>query len=213
LFPLCYFLALLSYLRIIGFKYYGRFYHNENNFNPLFHKHLTRKQAITIDDRIDEFNAIIRQIVSQQGPNWHIVETGAILDKLAVKRNELSDTPWHALEMYYEEQGLEDHPLLQLDPIPSVLRFETIGGRRVNGGLFSLDCVHPTTIGYGIVAEAFLKAMKNAGISQADSARLNWPEIIAQDSLISNPPQLWDDILTAAQHNSTLWDIVFNVIT
>jgi hypothetical protein len=195
------------------FDYYGRFYHNETNFNPLFHKHLTREQAITIDGRIDEFNGVIRQIVGHQGSNWHMVETGAILDQLAVKRNELSATPERALEMYYEAQGLADHPLLQLDPVPSVLRFETVGGQRVNGGLFSLDCVHPTTIGYGIVAEAFLKVMQSAGISQADPARLNWPEIIAQDTLILSPPHLWDDILAAAQHHSTLWDIVFNVIT
>ena len=69
----------------------------------------------------------------------------------------------------------------------------------MNGGLISLDCVHPTTIGYGIVAEAFLEVMKSAGIYQ--------------DSLISSPPQLWNDVLVAAQHYSTLWDIVFNVIT
>jgi hypothetical protein len=93
-----------------------------------------------------------------------------------------------------------------------VLRFETVEKDRVNGGLIALDCVHPTTIGYGIVAEAFLKVMKSAGVPDADPARLNWQEIISQDSLMVSPPQLWDDILAAAQHHPTLWNVIFNVI-
>jgi hypothetical protein len=196
------------------FEYYARFFQDKSNFVPLLHKpHLTRQDAIDIDGRIDDFNAVIREVVAQQGDNWHIVDTGGILDTLAVKRNELSDTPGRALKDYYAAQGITDHPLLHLSPIPSVLRFETIDKNRVSGGLIALDCIHPTTIGYGSVAEAFLKVMQSAGIPGADPARLNWAEIITQDSLIVSPPQLWDDILTAAQNHATLWNVIFNAIT
>jgi len=195
------------------FEYYGRFFQNENNFNPITHKKLTRLQAMTIDNRIDTFNDIIRGVVARQGNQWHIVETGAILDKLAVKRNELNHAPEQALMGYFANKGANDHPLLQLSPIPNVLRFETQNHERVSGGLFSLDCVHPTTIGYGILAEAFLEQMKSAGIPDTDPAYLPWQQIIDNDTLIQNPPKLWDDILSAAENHPGFWNVLFNVIT
>lgn len=67
-------------------------------------------------------------------------------------------------------------------------------------------------IGYGIVAEAFLRAMRAAGVPDADPMRLNWAEIMLHDSLLQAPPVLWDDIVEAAEHNSTLWDVIFRAL-
>jgi hypothetical protein len=195
------------------FDYYGRFFANQSNFNPFLQKHLTRAQARHIDDTIDAYNGAIRQLVADQGPRWHIVELGQILDDLAVKRNRMEDAPDRPLREYYARMGIADHPLLRLTPVPSVLRLRTREqGERYAGGLFSLDCFHPTIIGYGIVAEAFLWAMQAAGVPGADPMRLNWAEIIAHDTLLQNPPLLWDDITEAAEHNAMLWDVIFRVI-
>lgn len=195
------------------FEFYGRFFQKEESFIPALHKKLTRQQAMNIDSRIDAFNETIKNAVSKQGANWYLVETGAILDKLAVKRNQLSHAPDQALRGYYADKGINNHPLLQLSSIPNVLRFETAGQKRVSGGLFSLDCVHPTTIGYGIIGEAFLEKMMLAGIPGADPTHINWQEIIDNDALNLNPPELWDDILSAAEHHPTFWDAIFKVIT
>jgi hypothetical protein len=35
---------------------------------------------------------------------------------------------------------------------------------RVQGGIFGLDAVHPTTSGYGIVAQALLDVLTGAGV-------------------------------------------------
>jgi hypothetical protein len=94
-----------------------------------------------------------------------------------------------------------------------VLRFDTRNSTRLQGGLFSLDCIHPTTIGYGIVAEVFLAAMQQAGIKDADPQQLNWTRVIQQDSLIQSPPQLWDDIIAAAEKNTDLWDLLLSLFT
>ncbi|MDP9317320.1 MAG: lipase [Chloroflexota bacterium] len=195
------------------FAYYGRFFANQSNFNPYFHKNLTREHAMHIDATIDQFNATIRQIVGAQGAQWHVVDLGAILDELAVKRNNLEDAPDRPLRNYYAKLGITDHPLLRLSPVPSVLRLRTREhGERYTGGLFSLDCFHPSTIGYGIVAEAFLRAMQRVGVPDADPMRLNWQDIVAHDTLLQNPPLLWDDITEAAEHNATLWDVIFRVL-
>lgn len=192
------------------FAHYGRFFADEARFNPIWHARLTNAEARQIDATIDRFNGAVRSAVADAGPRWHIVDICGVLDELAVKRNHLSGVPGRALMDYYARQGIRDHPLLRLDPIPSILRLGTRElGERYQGGLFSLDCFHPSTIGYGIVAEAFLRVMRAAGVRDADPARLNWSEIMLHDSLLQRPPALWDDIVEAAERNATLWDVIF----
>ena len=195
------------------FEYYGRFFCNENNFNPSSNSRLTGAEIQKIDNTIDEFNQIIRNEVALAGDNWHLVDTGGILNSLAVKRNHFTDNPDRPLKAYYASLGFLNHPLLQLDPIPSVLSLRTENGIRTSGGLFSLDGIHPSTIGYGIVAEAFLIEMQKAGVAGANPTRLNWSQIIAQDSLLQSPPVLWDDIVNSAEKYSALWDAIFKVLS
>lgn len=193
------------------FTHYGRFFSTKDNFSPIWQSCLTDNDAAAIDERVDAFNEIIKRNVLQQG--WHLVDMCQILDELAVKRNDMQDAPGRPLIDYYARMGIPDHPLLQLSPIPNILRLRTTEhGQRQAGGLFSLDCFHPSTIGYGIIAEAFLRAMQAAGVENADPARLNWRTIIRHDTLLQRPPLLWDDIVEAAESNAMLWDVIFKVI-
>jgi GDSL-like Lipase/Acylhydrolase len=195
------------------FQYYGRFFATEDNFNHFFNSNLTGEEIKKIDDTIDEFNQVIRSEVDLAGDNWYLVETGSILNSLAVKRNHFIESPNQPLKAYYTSLGFNDHPLLKLDPIPSVLSLKTEDGTRKGGGLFSLDGMHPSTIGYGIVAEAFLIEMQKAGVPEANPAKLDWSQIISQDSLLQSPPVLWDDIVNSAEKNSILWDVIFKVLS
>jgi GDSL-like Lipase/Acylhydrolase len=194
------------------FDYYGRFFANDNNFNAVFNSSLTGNEVQEIDNTVDRFNQIIRNEVSQAGNNFHLVDTAGVLNGLAVRRNGFTDSPDQPLKAYYADLGLSDHPLLKLDPIPSILMLKTDNRIRTGGGLFSLDNVHPSTIGYGIIAEVFLREMQQAGVPNADPAHLDWSQIIAHDSLLQQPPVLWDDIISAAENNSVLWDVIFRVI-
>jgi lysophospholipase L1-like esterase/ligand-binding SRPBCC domain-containing protein len=195
------------------FDYYGRFFATEDHFSRFLHTHLTRAQAAFIDRTIDQYNAAIRRLVKPHAPQWQVVDVGDILDKLAVKRNQMQDEPDRPLRDYYQRLGRPDHPLLQLTPVPNVLRLRTLEtGLRYNGGLFSLDCFHPSTIGYGIVAEAFLHAMQQAGVPGADPLRLDWDAIIAQDGLVKKAPRLWDDVTEAAEKHPLLWNLIFQFL-
>ncbi len=60
-------------------------------------------------------------------------------------------------------------------------------GRRRAGGIVSLDGVHPSVIGQGLLAHEFLKVMKEAGVPGADPDRLPWPRIVASDTLYQDP--------------------------
>ena len=194
------------------FEYYGPFFSTEENFDTR-HRHLTEEQVRHIDRRIDAFNRTIRDIVDER-ERWHLVDIHELLQCLAVKRNDMSIAPQQPLrDLLVTDWGRADHPLLSLDPIPSVLRLDTRDAQRLGGGLFSLDCVHPTTIGYGLIAEAFLRVMQEAGVPEADPKSLRWSEIIRQDSIIQFPPVLWDDIINAAQSHPTLWNFLYQRLT
>lgn len=197
------------------FEYYARFYSDDSSFNKFFSPNLKRAEVEKIDKTIDEYNKIIRkqvEIAVSEGKSWHIVDTADILDRLAVKRNHLLDSPEEPLIAYYRSLGINDHPLTRVEPIPNTLLLETNDSTRTNGGLFSLDSVHPSTVGYGIVAEAFLRKMNEVRVEGANPSHLNWNQIIAQDRLLTSPPALWDDILNLAQSNAIIWDIIFGVL-
>lgn len=192
------------------YNYYARFFMPDGSFNPWLHRHITRDEAKLIDERIDAFNGTIKALAEQS--NWFLVDTAAALDTLAVRRNCFEADPGQALRDYFARQGITDHPLLNLDPVPSILTLQTTElGRRVCGGLFSLDGVHPSSIGYGLVAEMFLREMQG-NVEGADPQKLNWAQIIQQDSLLNSAPVIWDDIIEVAQNNTLIWDTLLSVM-
>ena len=216
------------------FQYYSYFFMNDDDFDPRKDRHLTGEQAQYIDDRIDEFNKAIEEIVetqnddSKQNGEWHIVDICDLLDRLAVKRRGHSDKPELPLEELLEE--VPTHPLLKLNPKPSVLFFESSDSNREAGGLFSLDCFHPTTIGYGLIAETFLNKMAEVGVNIAtpigdednggqdneqlpDWNRLNWNRLIAKDLLIQSPPALWDDVFKAAEAHPRFTGLIYRIMS
>jgi lysophospholipase L1-like esterase len=191
------------------FEHYARFFVDDGNFHQGL-DHLSGQQAKAIDLRIASFNQSIRAAAERHG--FHLVDTCALMRTLSVKRNNLIDHPEQALIRYYADAP--DHPLLKLPHIPSALGFSCDSqGRVTRGGLFSLDGVHPSTVGYGIIAEAFLKEMQRAGVADADPGRLAWREIINQDALLNDCPPLWKDVTEAASHHATFWNLVFRAIT
>ncbi len=196
------------------FPYYGPFFATQEAFNPRWDPHLTADKAQKIDKRIDDFNAIIKKLIQKQGERWQIVDICALLDQLAVKRNPETDCPTEVLRNFFHGRGGCDHPLLAADlkPTPSVLRFESSEHERISGGFFSLDFFHPTTIGYGLIAEEFLRSMKAVEVEGAGPACLNWRQIIKRDSLIQTPPALWDDILEVADAHPRLTGLIYRIL-
>jgi len=68
------------------------------------------------------------------------------------------------------------------------LRIDEENGKVYKGGVFSLDGIHPTTIGYGLIAHIYKQTMEEAGIHF--DKPLDWDHIISSDTLITDPPYL-----------------------
>jgi len=68
----------------------------------------------------------------------------------------------------------------------------------MQGGLFSLDGVHPTTIAYGIMAQEVIDVMQRAGVPfylgdgstlRTGPVRVDFKRLIQRDTLIADPPR------------------------
>ena len=156
------------------FDFYTHFYIKDKDFDPKKHPHLTSDDAEQIDSYIDRYNDIIRGYAANNG--WHVMDACSLLDDLAVRRN-------HGTPKYQLPKPIQDL---------SIRFFEIESSGKVrNGGLISLDGVHPTTCGYAIVAQEFINVMR---AQNPDIRNVDFAKIRSWDTLVSRPPRTLDDI-------------------
>jgi hypothetical protein len=190
------------------FPYYTLPWIQDKDFNPDKHPCLTENEARAIDCAIDHYNDAITDAVRQarlEGRDWYLLELCGLLDRLASRRY-IEDPS--ARPDWWDEVGGEYQlpPELQaISPHLNSCLFRTEPGKgRTDGGLFSLDGIHPTTVGYGIMAQEIIKIMQIAGVKfykedgqtmREGEVRVDWNRLIAQDALISQTPHNIDSIL------------------
>ncbi|MBG1268088.1 hypothetical protein [Nostoc sp. WHI] len=185
------------------FPFYAPFWFSEETFDPKRHPHLTANQARAIDSVIDQYNEYIVDAVRkgrEEGKDWYLFETAALLDRLAVRRyiqDEQARPKWWT--EYTLPQAID-----ALDPKPDSRFFNSNSQGRKQGGLFSLDGIHPTTIGYGIVAQEIIKIMQLAGVKfyegdgvteRKEEIQIDFERLIKEDTLISQPPDAVSAVL------------------
>jgi lysophospholipase L1-like esterase len=180
------------------FSFYTRPWINDADFDETQDKRLTEEDVRRIDLAIDDYNTTIVDSVRtarQEGRNWYVLDLAGRLDSLATRRY-IEDpaarpTWWKPYELPAE--------LKALDPIPNTRFFRSGPQGRTEGGLFSLDGVHPTTTGYGIIAREVIGIMRDCagvpfftqdGTERApETVDVDFARVLASDSLISRPPR------------------------
>ncbi|MGH3149067.1 MAG: hypothetical protein ACRDTR_25070, partial [Rubrobacter sp.] len=163
----------------IYFKYYTFFPFEENDVREKDLMYLSLAEALHIDDCIRAYNRDICRLLDEKNEEhprkrYHLVDTCGVLERLAFKRN--------AGQVEYKFPEYFDFVYPRVD---TKYYHADRRNRLRQGGLFSLDGVHPTAIGQGIVAHEFLKVMKRSGV--AVGGDLDWPSIFASDTLYSSP--------------------------
>jgi len=171
------------------FDYYTRFWIWDADFNPDKHPHLTKEQAISLDQHVDEYNTIIRDVADEYG--WITVPLNRYVSGIARRRlgNKMR-LPYpqefcQAIKRNPDTKHLlenPDNPKLSTD----YLRIDRESGKVYKGGIFSLDGIHPTTIGYGLIAHLYKETMEKHGVEF--QRPLDWDHIIKSDSLVTSPP-------------------------
>jgi hypothetical protein len=158
---------------------------------------LTDQQARAIDYAIDMYNEAIHNMVEaarRAGRDWYLLDMAGLLDRLASRR--YIDDP-NARPPWWTPYPLPA-ALKALKPVVDS-RFLTSDGEggRATGGLFSLDGVHPTTVGYGLIAQEVINIMRRAGVrfrfaggdERPDPVAVDFDRLILRDTLVRTPPR------------------------
>jgi hypothetical protein len=183
---------------------------------------LTANNCRAIDSTVDQYNWLIEDAVRTargEGRDWLLLDVAGFLDVLASRRYERG-LLGPALPGWWSELA----PLFQLPPQmveqvgfePTTLFFDyhNANGGTYQGGIFGLDGLHATTIGYGAIAQRFIDLMQahtdvvfrgpdgleeRIGPVEIDFARLR-----DLDSLVANPPNSIDHALSFLHHLDTV---------
>ena len=169
------------------FPFYGRPWVDEETFvkSPDRYPHFTHDEAQAVDRAIDAYNeAICAEVTAarEAGHDWRVVDISGVLDRMAFRR--YLEVP-AARPDWWTEYVLpkEFEKVLKFRPDTRFLASRK--GKVLQGGLVSLDGVHPTTIGYSIVAHEFAQVMKGAGVAFAKD--IDFTEAARSDTLLSDP--------------------------
>jgi hypothetical protein len=185
------------------YPYYTRPWIADEDFDTKRDPYITGDEARAIDSAIDSYNeTIIGSVAAARtdGLDWYLFDMGSTLDRLATRR--YIEGPW-ARPSWWTPYELPV-ALRALDPVPNTRFFRCGPGGRTEGGLFSLDGVHPTTIGYGIVAQEIIKVMELAGVAFLDRnghprsspVLIDFERLLRADTLIGAPPAAVSDTLS-----------------
>lgn len=170
---------------------YGKYYPYfpfADNFD-INDPHLNRNEVLHIDNCIRKYNRIIQEVVCNANkklgaPTFYLVDISQAFSSMAVKRNNYNPT------YVYPEYFDYIHP-----KIDTRYYGTTREGDIKAGGLFSLDGVHPSAIGQGLIAYEFLKVMKVAGSFHGNPEKdINWNGIFENDLLYQKPIRLLSEI-------------------
>jgi hypothetical protein len=147
-----------------------------------------------LDFAVDLYNdhicAQVGRLDEPRGQRWKVLDIAGVLDRLAYRRYLIDD---EAQPTWWEPYDIPDG-LRQLSPIPDTRFFGSDRFGRTQGGLFSLDGIHPTTLGYSIVAREVMQMMTELGVP-LKAVEPDYDKIIAADSMISDPPQRLASVL------------------
>lgn len=177
------------------FDYYSRFWIWDEDFNPDKHPHLTKEQAIKLDQHVDQYNKIIFEQAGEFG--FHVVPVSHYVSAAARRRLGAEKVRPFPSEFV---QALRNNPktaYLAEDPdqpriSSDYLRLKENSRQIDRGGIFSLDGLHPTTIGYGLIANIYKERMEKEGVEFEND--IDWDHIIENETLVTDPPLLLHDL-------------------
>ncbi|MGH2840903.1 MAG: hypothetical protein ACRDKY_08780 [Solirubrobacteraceae bacterium] len=178
------------------FRYYGRPWVKEDAFlaNPSKYPHLTANQVRAVDSAIDQYNESIIDTVRTArtgGLDWHVVDLSGVLDRMATRRYfDQPDAQPEWWKPYVMPAALTE--ALKFTPTTEFLRSGAKGIEA--GGIVGLDGVHPTTVGYSLVAHECMKVMKQIGVrfytptgEERTDPEVDFTSVVREDTLLSNP--------------------------
>jgi len=177
------------------FDYYSRFWIWDEDFNPDKHAHLTKEEAITLDQHVDQYNKLIYELSEEFG--FHVVPVGRYVSAAARRRlgaEKVRPFPGEFIEALKRNPDtsylVNENGNLRIST--DYIRLRDDSAKLDRGGIFSLDGLHPSTIGYGLIANIYKECMEKEGVEF--NTGIDWDFVIENETLVTNPPMLLNDL-------------------
>jgi hypothetical protein len=132
---------------------------------------------------------LVKKLNEQPGQRvkYYVVDIAKAFKEIAYKRNK--GQPIYKFPRYFD---------FIYPPVNTKYYHANVNGKLTQGGLVSLDGIHPTAIGHGIIAYEFLKVMQEAGVvnnhGNVIDSELDWAKIFADDLLYTKPITLMQEL-------------------
>ena len=197
------------------FPFYTRPWIADHQFDPRVDPHMTAAEARAVDAAIDLYNAAIAEAVRaarRDNLDWLVFDISALLDRFA-KRRYMGEAQAAQPDWWTPYQAPDEYA--HLEPELDTRFFRAGPNGRTEGGVFGLDGVHPTTATYGVVAHELLGVLEGAGaFADGPVPRIDFAEVLAQDSLVSDPPPNIDvslEFLGVLDELVDIWGWIFRL--
>ena len=159
------------------YEYYTYFLFDEEYARTSETK-LTREQVYTVDRYIACYNRTIYDLVDEKNKKYkiqryHVVDINSAFLQAAYKRN--NEEPTYE----FPEEMSNRFPM-----VDTRYYHANTKGSVIQGGLVSLDGVHPSAIGQGLLAHEFLKVINK---ERGSELIINWNDIYGSDDLYMKP--------------------------
>lgn len=169
------------------YEYYTRVWIEDDDFEPGRDKHITHRDARDADLAIAHYNEVIRAEAAAR--DWTVFPLNKLLDSMATKRYIEDPDARPAGFVPYDWPP----PLDALDPHLGTKYLRSKRGKRVEGGIFSLDGIHPTVIGSALIAHEMAQLLKS--LAHPDIGDVDLAEALESDALNTRPPEILDSAL------------------
>lgn len=189
------------------FDRYGRPWFDDADHARGGHLTMTAEQLRVLDSCVDQYcDAIVSRVADgrRRGDDWLVLDLAGLLDRLAYRRYV---TDGDARPDWWTPYLLPP-ALAALEPPPDTRYLLAGPAGRTQGGLVSVDGVHPTTVGYGILAHEVLGVLQRAGadLPAGPGAAVDFAALAAADRFVTAPPATLTDAVATVGRVAGLAD-------
>lgn len=176
-------------------NYYTHIWVMDEDFNPTIHPYLTQEDIHLLNTYCREYNHIIIEFAEKYG--WHVLPIDEMVTNLNPELRTVSPDSLfpRGLIRALKRNPQTAHLVVGEDNTrfnTAYPKIDAFTGKLIDGGIFTLDGIHPTTIAYGLIASGFIRLMQKNGVKFQYS--IDWDFIVREDTLTSNPPRLLNDL-------------------
>ena len=190
---------------------YTHLWVKEEDFDPDVHPFLSESDIRLIHSYITRYNQIIKEVASEFG--WSVLEMDVLVTQLNPEsKDDLALDVFPRACVRALQKNRKTAYLIKNDSDvvlnTKYLEVDEHTNRISNGGIFSLDGLHPTTFSHGLMASGFMNLMQKNGVKFKNS--LDWDFIINNDTLLTEPPVLLKDMRTVLAFFSSDYSSMFS---